>query len=99
MKVIQEIGPQKVAGICTDNAANMKKAWSIISDKHPHIQCYGCAAHTLNLIFTDTSKLKTADGLMKDCVLVAKTVKQSQKLSALLKEKNSTTLKLPVKTR
>ena len=99
MKVIKDVGPRKVKGVCTDNAANMKKAWELISEEYPHIQCYGCAAHTFNLIFSDVSKLKSAAAIMKECNLVAKTVKNSQKLSAILAKKSSTSLKLPVKTR
>ncbi|XP_025413393.1 uncharacterized protein LOC112685671 [Sipha flava] len=36
--VIEEIGPEKVYGITTDNAANMRAAWTIVKDKYPHIK-------------------------------------------------------------
>lgn len=36
-QTIQEVGEQKVFALCTDNAANMKAAWTKIRDKYPHI--------------------------------------------------------------
>lgn len=99
IKVVKDVGPMKIKGICTDNAANMKKAWDLIQEQYPHIQSYGCAAHTLNLVFSDILKFKSAAALIKDCTLVVKTIKNSQKLSALLSKDSTTSLKLPVKTR
>jgi hypothetical protein len=112
IKVIEDVGAQKVLGICTDNASNMKKAWEIIEERFPHIQTYGCLAHSLNLIFTDVGKIKSFSRMIADCVAVVKHIKNSQKLSALLKveqekscnstEEGSTkpqSLKIPVKTR
>lgn len=105
-KVVDDIGPLKVLGICTDNASNMKKAWELIHLEYPHIQSYGCMAHTLQLIFTDLRKIKTAENIQSNCIKVCKAVKQSQKLTALLKQHQQQlpqgqqlTLKLPVKTR
>lgn len=99
IKVIKEVGPRKVAAVCTDNAANMQKAWKIINSKYEHIQCYGCAAHTLNLIFSDVGKLKTAQKVMQECTSITKAIKRSHKLSALLRKDSVVSLKLPAKTR
>lgn len=103
-KVIEEVGPMKVLGVCTDNAANMKKAWQLIQDEFRHIQPYGCLAHTLHLIFTDVTKVKTAGNIERDCCSVVKHIKKSQKLTAILKkhqqdQQQQLSLKLPVKTR
>ncbi|MCL4134444.1 UNVERIFIED_CONTAM: hypothetical protein GTU68_003358 [Idotea baltica] len=100
--VIEEIGPLKVTGLCTDNASNMKNAWELINEKYPHIYTYGCLAHALNLIFSDLGKVNSVESLIKDATNVVKTVKSSQRLSALLKmnqDAEKTSLKLPVKTR
>lgn len=106
-KVIEDVGPIKVLGICTDNATNMKRAWEIIQAEFPHIQPYGCLAHTLNLIFTDISKIKSAENIQRNCTNIVKNIKKSQKLTALLiqqqikhlPEQRQHALKLPVKTR
>ena len=102
--IVEEIGPMKVLGICTDNAAYMKKAWDILGDQFPNIHIYGCLAHTLHLMFSDISKIKSAETLLSECSNIAKTIKASQKLSALFNknqnsQKTKQTLKLPVKTR
>ena len=49
-EVKQECGKMTVA-VVTDNASNMKKAWELLARKHPELTCYGCAAHSLNLVF------------------------------------------------
>jgi len=52
-KVIEEIGPEKVAAVVTDNAANMKSAWQYVQQKYPHIFCVGCVAHGMHLLCKD----------------------------------------------
>ncbi|XP_065672488.1 uncharacterized protein LOC136090221 [Hydra vulgaris] len=105
-KIICDVGPMKVLGVCTDNAANMKKAWQLIVTEFPHKYPYGCLAHTLNLIFTDVSNLKSIADSQRNCTMVVKEIKNSQILSALLKQHQQKSgqiiqqsLKLPVTTR
>lgn len=105
-KIIEEVGHSKVLGICTDNAANMKKAWSILKDKYHHLICYGCAAHGLNLIFSDVRKIKSIATLLEKYVSLVKHIRNSHKLLAVFREEQKscesrveTALKLPVKTR
>jgi len=93
------LGTRKVAAVCTDNATNMQKAWKLINAKYEHIQCYGCAAHTLNLIFSDVGKLQTAQKVMQECTSITKVIKRSHKLSALFNNDSVVSLKLPSKTR
>ena len=50
MAVINDLGPQKVFALVTDNAANMKAAWSNVEESYPHIKF---AVHALNLILKD----------------------------------------------
>lgn len=56
-KVIEEIGVTKVAGVVTDNAANMVAAWKILEQKYPSVIVNGCGAHTINLLVKDICKL------------------------------------------
>lgn len=103
-KVIETIGPQRVVALCTDNASNMKKAWSLLQERYPNMECYGCLAHGLNLIFGDVLKLSGISSVIDECTSLIKTIKHSYLLLAKFKEKQkekniSTTLKLPVKTR
>ncbi|XP_018017591.2 uncharacterized protein LOC108674186 [Hyalella azteca] len=93
----------------------MKKAWEIISETYPHIQAYGCLAHCLNLVFNDIMKVKSLSKLSAESVAVLKEIKNSHKLTAMLKAEHlksrndpqaepeitptMKTLKLSVKTR
>ncbi|XP_034934248.1 uncharacterized protein [Chelonus insularis] len=53
--VIDALGIKKVIGICTDNCAAMKSAWTLIDQKYnvDKLYCYGCTAHILNLLMKD----------------------------------------------
>ena len=63
-KIILEIGINKVDALVTDKANNMKSAWYIIKDKYPNINTIGCAAHTLNLLFGDVTKIESIANLV-----------------------------------
>ena len=65
-ETIDEVGANKVMAVVTDNAANMKSAWGIITDTdgYKHIHCYGCVAHGLQLLATDICSLDSVDKLL-----------------------------------
>ena len=100
-EVKQECGKMTVA-VVTDNASNMKKAWKLLSRKHPELICYGCAAHSLNLVFLDLLQLVTLKQVKNQAKTIVKELKSKHMLVDLLKnmqqlENVNTTLKLPVK--
>jgi Protein of unknown function (DUF 659) len=78
--VILEVGASKFVGVVTDNASNMKAAWRKIEADYPHISCYGCAAHGLNLLLSDLGKLGTASDVLAQSNSVVKEIKRSQTL-------------------
>jgi len=49
-KVIEEIGPDNVVQVVTDNASNNMGAKRLLEEKRPHIFWTSCAAHTINLM-------------------------------------------------
>ena len=57
-EVKQECGKMPIA-LVTDNASNMKKSRKLLGKKYSELTCYGCTAHTMNLIFGDLMKLET----------------------------------------
>lgn len=65
LEVINEIGSEKFTAIVTDNAANMKNAWVRIQEHHPHLVCYGCAAHGIQLLLGDVCRLQSADDILQ----------------------------------
>lgn len=105
--VIEEIGIRKVFGLVTDNAANMKAAWTILEresdETKTNLFVYGCFAHSLNLIFGDFRKVPTFQLFLAQAVSLVKAIRLSHVLSASFKEKqtqkNRVSLKLPVVTR
>lgn len=48
-EVINEVGPEKVVQVITDNASSCKAAGEIIEGIFPHIYWTPCVVHTLNL--------------------------------------------------
>ena len=57
-EVKQECGKMPIA-LVIDNASNMKESWKLLGEKYSELTCYGCAAHSMNLIFGDLKKLET----------------------------------------
>lgn len=100
--IIQDLGPNKVLGIVTDNAKSMKSAWAILKNEYDHLEAYGCVAHGLNLLAKDIADLKYISSVVTSGKNIVKEINLSHKLNAIFKEKQTEkqlTLKLPVKTR
>ncbi|KAF2882508.1 hypothetical protein ILUMI_23669 [Ignelater luminosus] len=106
--VFTDIGINKVIACCTDNAANMKKAWDLLREKYADkpISFYGCAAHTLNLLVKDITKLNTTDILINSAKAIIKVIKSKSVLNSAFfnlqrekQEPRKCVLKLPVATR
>jgi hypothetical protein len=56
-KFIEDVGRRFVTQICTDNAINMLGAMDDIVTTYPHISKQGCAAHALDLMLEDWTKI------------------------------------------
>ena len=102
-EVKQECGKMPIA-LVSDNASNMKKSLKLLGEKYSELTCYGCAAHSMNLIFGDLMKLETLKKVKNQAKQIVKEFKSKHMLVDLLKsmqkvEKGNVTLKLPVKTR
>lgn len=52
-EAIEELGPGRVMALVTDNAANMQLGWELLEQKYPWLLCFGCLAHSLNLLAKD----------------------------------------------
>lgn len=70
---MEEVGVEKVAGIVTDNAANMKSGWQLVQKKHPNVHCIGCVSHALHLLCNDF--FKKIDEFQDSCKKAEKVVK------------------------
>ncbi|XP_050064737.1 uncharacterized protein LOC126553636, partial [Aphis gossypii] len=100
--IIQDLGPNKVLDVVTDNAKSMKSAWDILKKEYGHLEAYGCVAHGLNLLAKDLAELDNISSAVTSGKNIVKEINLSHKLNAIFKEKqtgNKLTLKLSVKTR
>ena len=75
-----------------------------VGGKYSELTCYGCAAHSMNLIFGDLMKLETLKKVKHQAKQIVKEFKSKHMLVDLLKSKQKVekvivTLKLPVKTK
>ena len=64
-EVIENIGPNQISAIISDNAANIKKAREIITEKYPRIENIRCISHCINLIACDIVSHTFADKLLR----------------------------------
>lgn len=107
--VIDSIGKDRCLGVVSDNAASMKKAWTILKNdpryKDLPIAYYSCICHTLNLLVHDIFKLKNVSALEEIAKTIVKTINNTHILKSTFviiqksKKEVFTTLKMPVKTR
>jgi len=104
-KVIEELGPQRVTLIVTDNVIYNVIAWNLIREWFPHIACVGCAAHSFNLLMTDLGKMKSLQKIVTMGKVLYKGVRRCRRALAFFKMEQkrlyttSESLKLPSRTR
>lgn len=104
-KVIEDVGPEKIIALCTDNAPNMKLAARMVKAKYPHIHAIGCNSHMLNLAIKDVLNIDELKTPLQEAIEVVKWFKSHHRPLAYLREKQKEqhgkeiSLALPVVTR
>ena len=99
---ISRIGENNVVAIVTDNAANMKAAWSVVHAKVPHVLALGCTANGLNLLLEDFMTMKSLETFIIRIKVLVKTVRNKTILANAIHHEGAgklPRLKLPVATR
>jgi len=56
IKIVDDIGPEKLAAVVSDNAPDARVARRILCEKYPYILNIRCIAHCINLITKDLCK-------------------------------------------
>ena len=74
LKKTEEVGAEKIIALVTDNATNMRSAWGLIKEEHPHIICFGCGAHGLNLLLKDFMTLPSLANFLKSATKIVRYV-------------------------
>ncbi|KAM1658491.1 hypothetical protein ACFXTN_042641 [Malus domestica] len=64
-KCIEEVGPQNVVQVVTNNASNNMAAANKMLDKRPHMFWTSCATHTLNLMLQEIGNLPRFKGVIE----------------------------------
>nr|GEY70192.1 hypothetical protein [Tanacetum cinerariifolium] len=69
-EIAEIVGAKNVVQMVTDNAANYKAAGKMLTNRYRHMVWFPCAAHYLNLVLKDISKLDN----VKDIITLASRV-------------------------
>ncbi|GFZ18507.1 HAT transposon superfamily protein [Actinidia rufa] len=64
-KCIEDVGPQNVIQVVTDNASNNMATATLLKEKRPNIFWTSCAAHTLNLMLEEIGKQPRFKGVIE----------------------------------
>ncbi|OQR93359.1 hypothetical protein THRCLA_22316 [Thraustotheca clavata] len=59
------IGVNTVTPVVTDNAANLKSAWAIITQSNSAIVCSGCVAYGMNLMIKDILSIEFFENVLE----------------------------------
>ncbi|CAH0400141.1 unnamed protein product [Chilo suppressalis] len=86
INILTEVGPTKFVAVITDNAANMKAVWRIVTKKYTHITCVGCVSHCLNLMFKDVFKIAFFGDILENVIEIIKHIKKSHALLVLFEK-------------
>lgn len=99
-KFIEEVGPENVVQVTTDNAAANKAAWKLVSTKYPHLFFQGCIVHALNLLLKDWGKERWIKKYVKKAVVIVNFFRRRHMpLAIFRKYETKYTLLKPVATR
>nr|XP_008301285.1 PREDICTED: uncharacterized protein LOC103373221 [Stegastes partitus] len=79
--VIQEVGPQKVFAVVTDDAPEMPSAWLQVEEAFPHISVVGCAAAAVRRLFDDVVTLPSMRSLCRRAEQVFRCVREQDTLA------------------
>uniref|UniRef100_A0A7E4VIJ1 DUF659 domain-containing protein n=1 Tax=Panagrellus redivivus TaxID=6233 RepID=A0A7E4VIJ1_PANRE len=64
---VEDLGPKRLAGLVSDHAPAMVKAWRLLKADYPWLQTQGCKAHAFNLLIKDIVESKHFDTFISTC--------------------------------
>lgn len=78
--VINEVGPQKVFAVVTDDAPEMMAAWALVEEAFPHISAIGCIACSVQQLFDDVARQPSMKALCRRAEQVVRYVNERKVL-------------------
>lgn len=104
--IINEVGPQKVFGVVTDDAPEMTAAWAQIEEAFPHVSAFGCTACGIQRLFDNVAAQPSMKALCRRAEEVVRYVRERKILADAFRHwqttkvrnhtANGTALALPV---
>ncbi|KAG7501421.1 angiopoietin-1 isoform X1 [Solea senegalensis] len=104
-EIINEVGPQKVFAVITDDAPEMMTVWTQVEEAFPHILAIGCTACGIQQLFDDIVAQPSVKALCRRAEQVVRHVKEKKLLAETFRcwqttkrrsnTPNGTTLALP----
>ncbi|XP_059205496.1 uncharacterized protein LOC131984623 [Centropristis striata] len=79
--VINEVGPQKVVSVVTDDAPEMMAAWAQVEEAFPHITAIGCTSCGVQQLFDDTVATPSMQALCRRAEQVVRYVRERKTLA------------------
>lgn len=79
--VINEVGPQKVIAVVTDDAPEMTAAWAQVEEAFPHISAIGCTSCAIQQLFSDTIATPSMTALCRRAEQVVRSVRETKMLA------------------
>ena len=83
--VLNDIGPEDVIQIVTDNGSNFKKACKLLAEEYPHIVWQPCLAHTINLILKDIGKWDDHKAMIQSAQYICQWLYNSNSVHSMFK--------------
>ena len=83
--MVDEIGPENVVHIVTDNGSNYKKACKALGEVYEHILWTPCLAHTVNLMLKDIARRPEHSGTIKQCKRISNWLHNHGQLNTMMR--------------
>ncbi|XP_035039507.2 uncharacterized protein LOC118125214 [Hippoglossus stenolepis] len=75
-EIINEVGPQKVFAVMTDDAPEMMAAWAQVEEAFPHVSAIGCTAYGIQQLFGDMVEQPSIKALCRRAEQVVRYVRE-----------------------
>ncbi|KAL4195268.1 hypothetical protein AMTRI_Chr05g72490 [Amborella trichopoda] len=85
-KILDEVGPENMVQVVTDNVANYRKTCLLLIERIPNIYWILCANHCVNLMLKNIGKLKRIKNCILKCKLITIFIYNHMYLNALMRE-------------
>ena len=98
-EAIEQIGPENVVQVVTDNGSNCKSMGSMLEDEFPAIVWTPCASHSLDLLIEDIGQIQWVEAIFRTGRSMVRFVKKRPKVLSMYRAYSTLELLQPAATR